>query len=230
MMYDQDPSKSAPSAFFSQFSGQQSQMQPHFVANIPDHTRRSSRVVKPAIRNISPQNSIRRRLNSLSQAPKRTRSVVDRRTTLPQWQAPYPHLQNRPTSWHTSSYDPPITSDLLTQQSTFGYLNQPFTTTSVNGVFTPLSRPVLDEPFIYDMVTPLEQLPLNPFDQNYMYWHEANQATFGQGMYWLQQNQKTYADQNASATAYVTEYNTMYDDFQHANINTAPASPTFLPI
>ena len=77
--------------------------------------------------------------------------------------------------------------------------------------------PILDEPQINEMVTPLDEYSGDIFSDTY--W---NFPVPPQTQYW--------PEGMKPVDAYTPIYDNMYDQFQHASIDTAPASPSFLPI
>lgn len=168
--------------------------------------------------------------NSLPQPPARTRSVVDRRPTFPQWQAVYDQAVTRPISWHTpydvstplSQYDASLQSDSLS------YMSTPFTAPELQGVFTPLSMPHADEPQITELVTPLDEYPNHLLDHNYS---SFSYPAFNQNIFWQPDSKPNrQIDSLATTDDYVPAYDSMYTQFQATKLDTAPPSPSFLPI
>lgn len=136
---------------------------------------------------------------------------------------PVTQQPSRPVSWHPSAYpefnftqpSPPYFHSATTYEPPISY-----STATVNGLYTPLSQPILDEPQIQELITPLEGLTAaemgqqyDPDAYGYPYWHQgvdkqfpAMDNMFPQSM--LQQ-----------PWHYPTQ-----------KLPTAPSSPSFLPI
>ena len=79
--------------------------------------------------------------------------------------------------------------------------------------------PSIDEPQIHDLITPLDEDPANMFGQSYPYWSFPIPP---HSHFWPQELKPV--EQHAPT------HDNLYQQFQTTNINTAPASPTFLPI
>ena len=187
-----------------------------------------ARIAKPSRRHVSPRGSVKRKANSVQGLPVRTRSVIDSRPTFPQTQNEYVRVPNRPISWHPNSIDPQADFEFPSGDLRTAYLNAPFTTVEENGVITPLSLPLMDEPQIHDLTTPLNELSGNDFAA-YSYW---NMLDASQTAYWSSQESEKLSSMKfyPRQDCYVTDYNNMFNQFHATKIATAPASPSFLPL
>jgi len=202
--------------------------QPEYPPSTTTYFENRARIAKPSRRHVSPRGSVKRKVNSVPALPVRTRSVIDSRPTFPQMQNEYARLPNRPISWHPISIDPQADFEFPSGGLRTGYLNAPFTAAEVNGVITPLSLPLMDEPQIHDITTPLNELSGNDF-ATYSYW---NMLDASQAAYWTQENEKLSSDMKfyPRQDCYATDYNNMFNQFHTTKIATAPASPSFRPL
>ncbi|KEF53568.1 uncharacterized protein A1O9_10543 [Exophiala aquamarina CBS 119918] len=125
---------------------------------------RPNKVVKPSSRNNSPRTLKRRKTTtSAPSTTTRTRSFVDHLpTTTAAQQWPLANAaRSRPVSWHPTSMDDFYTISyntppLVRSQALPAY---DYSTTNVNGLITPLSHPVANEPQIQELITPLDEYP-----------------------------------------------------------------------
>lgn len=99
----------------------------------------------------------------------------------------------------------------------------------MNGLVTPTSYPLIDEPQIQDLNTALDDLPINFYDQENMYAQPFN-AEYHQ--YWQPQQmpkaQPMYMDQSN-----LNEYDQFWQlnhYMGNANLQEQPGAPTFIPI
>lgn len=207
------------------------QTQSPFTSNISSYFRRPAKIVKPSSRNTSPKHLGRRRTTTAPNAGiGRTRSVLDRQRvgTQSSQQQYSRQAGSRPLSWHPSTY-PDFTSqihdtsfftgnDVYQQGNLYG-------TTATHGQYTPLSQPIVDEPQIHELITPLESLSA----------HEMNQAALNSAyptQYWLPQD---LTKQEFTMDAMFPQQPIMQVPSWHWNtlgqdLPTAPSSPNFLPI
>lgn len=145
--------------------------------------------------------------------------------------------QERPLSWHPTSYEQPVDFSQYSQTNffpQFDFSANPFTTTEINGLITPMSAPVPNEPQIQELMTPLEDY--SP--------HEYPNLSFGNdyvskvGTYYLPEQ-----DYPAQGLTYEPEqvpyeyqqsmpqmYQMQPANYSHLNVDTAPPSPSLLPI
>ena len=145
--------------------------------------------------------------------------------------------QDRPLSWHPTSFDQPFDFSQHSQVNffpQFDVLTSTFTTAEINGLITPMSAPVPNEPQIREFLTPLEDCPPQtnpniPFVDDYV---------SKMGTYYLPEQNYQAEDQ-----MFVTEqvpyqyqypmplaYQLQPANYPHLNVDTAPPSPTLLPI
>ena len=194
---------------------------------------RPSKIVKS--RNQSPKHLVRRRTTAATHGHPRHPSVdqVSQRT----YSSELNINQERPLSWHPTSYEQPI--DFSQYQHVnffpqFDFSTSPFSTAEINGLITPTSAPVLNEPQIQGYMTPLEDYsPLSypnvPFDYGYPSKH---------GTYYVPEQsyhaeEQTYVpDQLPYGSQYTMPqiYQTQPAHYSQLNIDTAPPSPALLPI
>jgi len=208
-----------------------------FTANLSSYFRRPAKIVKPTSRNNSPRNLGRRRTtttlpsSSSSFSSQRTRSVAEqhrssRSSLQPQW--PNSDVsRSRPVSWHPHSYDWNFSTNALLAQSGFPDPGvQTFTTTHVNGLVTPMAYPVMDEPQIQDLITPLEELSAQ--DIGYPY---DGQMYHGQD--WISDDHEKLHHPYFMNPFYppntTQEYWPYSDQPLTTNVPTAPCSPDFAP-
>lgn len=128
-------------------------------ANSTSYFIRPNKIVKPSSRSGSPRALARRKTTTSSTISSRTRSVVDQlRSTTQQSSAQQNATRSRPVSWH------PHSVDLANTPSPF-LLDQPyptcpqFVTTQINGLITPVTFPLVNEPLIHELITPLDEYP-----------------------------------------------------------------------
>lgn len=145
--------------------------------------------------------------------------------------------QERPLSWHPTSYEQPI--DFSQYQHVdffpqFEFSASSFNTAEINGLITPMSAPVPNEPQIQEYMTPLEDYsPLSYANLPFAYQYMSKVGSY----YLPEQNydaeEQPYAPEQVS---YSSQFNMphMYQprstDSSQLNIATAPPSPTLLPI
>ncbi|RVX66900.1 hypothetical protein B0A52_09024 [Exophiala mesophila] len=129
-------------------------------ANSNSYFTRPHKIVKPSSRNGSPRALARRKTTTSSTISSRTRSVVDQLRSNAQQQSctQQNSTRSRPVSWH------PHSIDLANTPSPF-LLDQPyptcpqFVTSQVHGLITPVTFPVVNEPQIHELITPLDEYP-----------------------------------------------------------------------
>ncbi|RMD41956.1 hypothetical protein DV735_g3183, partial [Chaetothyriales sp. CBS 134920] len=186
------------------------------------------RVVKPTSRNGSPRH-VGRRSTTTNVPVTRTRSVLDQQRSNP-YLTSTPNRNTRPLSWHPNSQmDLNFSNQEYLMNMTYQPYFQPYTfhgTTLANGLVTPMSYPVLNEPQIQELITPLEELsaqegagyPTHSYN-NYQNWAQPE----------LPKDQMKMMDHMCPPT----EPQPMWQ-WSHQNSTldppTAPSSPDFLPI
>jgi hypothetical protein len=196
-----------------------------FSSNVSSYFHRPAKIVKPNSRNVSPRHSARR--GTTSSVPSRTRSLLDRQRASLQRQ--FAAQQNsRPLSWHPNTYTDPSYGNQFAMADNSGvfYPHLMASTTAVNGLVTPMTYPIVDEPQIQELITPLEELSAGTqYDTGnqlypYQYWTGpdfSKQQLYGMDNMFPQQQimmpQQWIANPHFSA-----------------EVPTAPASPLFLPI
>ena len=136
--------------------------------------------------------------------------------------------QSRPVSWHPNTY-----SNLNFTQNTSYFLDsndayhQPtfYSTATVNGLYTPLSQPVVDEPQIHELITPLEGLTADEIGHHY------DEDAFDY-QYWMPHDISKQQQQFSMDSTYqAVQQPTWHWNFTfNQDLPTAPSSPTFLPI
>lgn len=120
-------------------------------------------------------------------------------------------------------------SQMLYQPMMDNYNITPYGTTAINGLVTPLSYPIVDEPQIQELITPLEELSANDSNSHY-----GNEQAFSNPQYWM--SQQTPKDvQYDFGNGYIypdVNYQSWYANSQQQihNIPTAPASPNYIPM
>ena len=199
-----------------------------FAANVSSFFRRPSKVVKSGSRNASPRHNGRRR--TTSNAPiSRTRSLLDRQRPNSQHQSSH-QQQGRPLSWHPKSYPESTYSGqgIVAEMPFSSYPLSIYGTTSVNGLVTPMSYPIPNEPQIQELITPLEELSAQEAAAQYS-------SVPYQYQYWLAPKvgkDQVYAMDNMFPQQQQTMPQTWQYDPQYlsTDVPTAPSSPTFLPI
>jgi len=145
--------------------------------------------------------------------------------------------QDRPLSWHPTSYEHPIDFSQYPQVNSFPQFDfsaSPYNTAEINGLITPMSAPVPNEPQIQDYMAPLDQYsPLT-----YSNLPFSNEDMSKAGTYYLP-GQTNYVENLAYASdedSYGYQY-PMPQTYQmqptnqrQLNFDTAPPSPALLPI
>jgi hypothetical protein len=197
-----------------------SQSQSPFSANVSSYFRRPVKVVKSGSRNTSPRHIGRRRTTTTNVPVGRTRSVIDKQ--------PASQQSSRPVSWHPNVNVNAYPEFSFNGQVDFSYQDvsttyqQPdfYNTATVNGLVTPMSQPVIDEPQIQELITPLEGLTAAEMGQ------QTNGNVYGYP-YWtdgaIDKSYPTIDNMFAQPMMQQAwQWNTQ-------NIPTAPASPSFLP-
>ncbi|KIW21440.1 hypothetical protein PV08_02020 [Exophiala spinifera] len=124
--------------------------------SVSSYFARPNRVVKPSSRNSSPRNSGRRKTTTGATLSSRTRSLVDHLRSRSQQQPDFDNSRSRPVSWHTTYDGLHIPFDSCTPE--YDSSAWDFTTTQVNGLVTPISHPVMNEPQIQELMTPLDEV------------------------------------------------------------------------
>lgn len=132
--------------------------------------------------------------------------------------------QSRPVSWHPNMYtdfnftapNPTFFMDTndVYQQPNF------YSTATVNGLYTPLCQPVVDEPQIQELITPLEGLTAEEMSQQY----DGDALSY---QYWMPQHM---AKQQYPAMDYMFPQPVQQPSWMWQDLPTAPSSPSFLPI
>lgn len=145
--------------------------------------------------------------------------------------------QERPLSWHPTSYEQPIEFSHFQHVNffpQFDFSTSPFNTAEINGLITPTSAPVLNEPQIQEYITPLEDCsPLSypnvPFDYAYPPKHGTYYVP---EQSYLAEEMAYVPDQSLYGSQYYMPqiYQTQPAHCSHLNIDTAPPSPALLPI
>jgi hypothetical protein len=204
----------------------QSDSQSPFASNISSYFRRPTKVVKPNSRTVSPKHAGRRRTTS-NLSVTRTRSLLDKQRSSTH-QPQVISQQSRPLSWHPNS----VPDFMFPQQSTLSdlsYLSYPqfmHGTTAVNGLVTPVSYPLPDEPQIQELITPLEELSAQEAGPHY----PSTNYTYPQ---WVAQD---YSKNQGYAMDNMFPQQMMPQTWQYLpmqnnmKVPTAPSSPVFLPI
>lgn len=148
-----------------------------------------------------------------------------------------PFGQERPLSWHPSTYEQPLD---FSQYQGFNYFPQfdfsasPFNTAKINGLITPMAAPVLNEPQIQDYMSPLEDYspstyPTMPFAYDF----PSKESTYPLPEQQFHAQEQAFVPQSM---AYGNQYSVpqMYQpqpsNYSQLNIDTAPPSPSLLPI
>jgi hypothetical protein len=145
-------------------------------------------------------------------------------------------------SWHPNTYTTNISPSM--HDTSFyldnGTVYQPSTfydatTTSAYGQYTPLTQPVLDEPQIHELITPLESLSAQEFNN-----HGFDMPAYIDQQYWLPQQNHATMDAmfppnlnnnfNNIPTYHPQPYHPQQATFFSQDLPTAPSSPNFLPI
>ncbi|KAK5045587.1 hypothetical protein LTR84_009205 [Exophiala bonariae] len=191
---------------------------------------RPSKVVKPSSRNNSPRSLKRRKTTTSAPTSTRTKSFVDQLpSTSQQWTVP-DVTRSRPVSWHPNSMEDFYnasygTGTMVDGQclSTFG-----FSTTNVNGLITPISHPVINEPQIQELITPLDEYSMGA--STYM----CNN-NFVDNQSWMVLNQQKC---NPYTLNDLYQVDSILPTWQLSQapvqpphtVHTAPSSPTCLPL
>lgn len=136
--------------------------------------------------------------------------------------------QSRPLSWHPNSFND-INLDIADhqqqqqQQIVFDQSFSQFTTATVNGVVTPMAYPMIDEPQIQELITPLEELTAQEAEFNYGNPLDTNQ-------YWIPQSRKSssYPFNPGPQSQALQPYWQWNNQTIVPNVHTAPSSPDFL--
>lgn len=214
-------------------SQEQSQKSIPFTMPVSSYFRRPSKIVKS--RNQSPMHLVRRRTTAATHGHPRHPSMdqVSRRSHPSELDI----NQERPLSWHPTSYEQHLETSQYQQANffpQFDFSTSSFDTAEINGLITPMSAPVANEPQIQEYMTPLEDYsPLNFPNVAFDYEYPSKDSPY------YMPEQTYYPD----VQAYVPEqlpcgaqypllqiYQTQSANYSQLNIHTAPPSPTLLPI
>jgi len=196
-------------------------------------------VTKPASRNSSPRNLSRRKTTASVPGPNRNRSAPDsQQHDYTRWPYPYAIDRERPISWHPTSLDQYPEYPYCGYQnptSTADFSGTPFTTTEVNGLITPMSLPLPNEPQIQEIITPLEESSLQDYEQQYACLNQLN--TKSNNPYMMFNNDgPMFPSEFLPHGHYSWLQPPPYGDHQQSSsfliprVETAPASPDLLPI
>lgn len=137
-------------------------------------------------------------------------------------------IGSRPISWHPNMLNEMSQWQMMNQGINDSLMTTPYTTAEVNGLVTPMSYPLVDEPQIQELITPLEGLSANEAGSGYGYGQD-----FDMTQYWLSQQTKDSAiDFDPSLYSMVNYQPQWYpaDQYMMPNVPTAPTSPSFLPL
>jgi hypothetical protein len=195
-----------------------------FASNVSSYFHRPTKIVKPNSRNVSPRHSARR--GTTSSVPSRTRSLLDRQRASLQRQFAAQQA-SRPLSWHPNTYPDPSYGNQFTvpDNSAVFYPHLMASTTAVNGLVTPMTYPMADEPQIQELITPLEELSAGTqYDTGnqlypYQFWTGPDFS-----------KQQLYGMDNMFPQQQMIPPAWMANPQFNAEVPTAPASPLFLPI
>ena len=138
--------------------------------------------------------------------------------------------QTRPLSWHPNSQlDYNFSSQEYLQNMTYQNYFQPFGfygTTSANGLVTPMSYAVADEPQIQELITPLEELSAEEGVQGYGIRNYNYQSWMHPDM----SKDQGYVMDNMFPQTQPQQIWQWNHQTSMLDIPTAPSSPNFLPI
>jgi hypothetical protein len=142
-------------------------------------------------------------------------------------------------SWHPNMFNGPSASTsgsevVLNQETSFYFSNndvyqQPaayYSTAAVNGLYTPLSQPAMDEPQIQELITPLEGLTAQELGRGFnidAYNHQFHMSNAGLP------EQSQYVMDNMFPQLPPSQ-NWTWNSVWAQDLPTAPSSPDFLPI
>lgn len=221
MNYTEDWVCPAPNSMYSL-----NQSHTPFSTNVSNFFRNPAKISKPSSRSTSPRHMSRRKTTSSNVTMGRTKSVMDKQRANIQHHS-VPQQRSRPLSWHPNTY-----ADFsLPIQDQYSYNSAPvygssnyYSTAAVNGLYTPLAQPIMDEPQIQELITPLEGLSAHEMGQQYDSNAYLNQSWFAHDV----SKQQPYAMDN------MFPQNSIPQSWQWPGFGqelpTAPSSPNFLPI
>ncbi|EXJ84232.1 hypothetical protein A1O3_04899 [Capronia epimyces CBS 606.96] len=200
---------------------------PAATASVSSYFARPLKVVKSNSRNGSPRDLGRRKTTTAATISSRARSVVDHlRSNVhsQQWQCSE-SSRSRPLSWHPTSieehdmvFDPSVSDQ--------GFSGWNFSTAQVNGLFTPISYPAINEPQMEELYTPLEELPGPDVVPAYEARHFGEQAWLGQDPPKVQPYSFGMFPQSSSPQPpWQFSQGAMLGE-----VPTAPSSPDFFPV
>jgi hypothetical protein len=137
-------------------------------------------------------------------------------------------------SWHPNMFTEASPEVVLNHDTSFYFSNndayqQPaayYSTAAVNGLYTPLSQPVMDEPQIQELITPLEGLTAQEFGQGfnvdaYNYHFQMATSSIPQPSQYVMDNMFPQP---------LPQRNWTWTSVYGQDLPTAPSSPNFLPI
>ena len=216
------------------FSQDQSRRSIPFAMPVSSYFRRPSKIVKS--RNQSPKRLLRRRTTTAGTYghPKLPSSDQIAQQNYP---SQLSFDQGRPLSWHPSTYEQPIDFSQYQDVSffpQFDFSNSPFNTAKINGLITPMTAPVLNEPQIQDYMSPLEDYSPSAFPTvPFAYEYPPKESTYllPEQQYHVQE--QVYVPQSVSygnQFSIPQMYQTQPSTYSQLNIDTAPPSPSLLPI
>lgn len=122
-------------------------------------------------------------------------------------------------------FDP---SEAASQPMFDNWVENPYMTTEINGLVTPLSHPLMDEPQIQELISPLEELSAHDLGTQY-----APQIVGDTNSYWFPPaTQKMIPNlvMNGYQPVHVSPYEMWSGQPIVHDVDTAPTSPNFLPI
>jgi hypothetical protein len=197
---------------------------PASSSSVSSYFIRPNKVVKPTSRNNSPRSLKRRKTTTSAPTATRNKSFIDHLpTTAQQWPVSN-GTRSRPVSWHPTSMDDFYNIPYNTDSSAFAY-----STTNVNGLITPLSHPIANEPQIQELITPLDEYPVDA--SNYM----GNNGFVDENAWMLQSQQKCYPYSfglayQANQLQPTWQLNQSQQLQSSLSVQTAPSSPDCLPL
>lgn len=170
----------------NQFPDQAGHHQPRtFPTNISSYFRRPAKVVKTSSRGNSPKTLSRRRTT----ASHSTRQHGVLNGSISNFDTPHGYSNDstantRPISWHPNSMKPAPVNEwtfpyqLSDSACAMPFLTNPFVTTEVNGLITPLSQSSSAESCYQEGFTPLEELHMPNLDNTYSVPKQAGYNAF----------------------------------------------------
>jgi hypothetical protein len=207
-----------------------------FPTNISSYFRRPAKVVKTGSRGSSPKNLSRRRTTA-SHTTTRNRGAI--KGSISNYATPGTHgnvaaVSTRPISWHPNSFDPTFLNDWAPSNQfpdsayPIHFLTNPFSTTEVNGLITPLTQPSSAESCYNETFTPLDNTRTQSLDNAYVFPEQPGYNTF-----WLSQqnaSQQYFANppqmyQGTNSMNRQTPFT--YPSAPDAYTGTAPPTPDF---